>query len=83
MSKILSFQTHFNEFLKQPDQFFLVFAAFIITKARSIVGLGLDSGFWLRLEIYRGETGFVMHSIKNTLKNCSVLILPLIFTTLF
>ena len=30
--KFSSFQTHFNKFLKIPDQFFLVFAAFIIYK---------------------------------------------------
>ena len=52
------------------------------TKARSVVGLGLDSEFWLRLEIHRGETCFVLRFFKNTLKSCSVLILPLIFTTL-
>ena len=30
--KFSSFRTHFNKFLKIPDQFFLVFAAFIIYK---------------------------------------------------
>ena len=83
--KFSSFQTHFINFPEQLDQFFLVFANFIIysIKALSIVGLDLACEFLIRLEIYWGETRFAMHSFTNAFESCRVLILPLIFTTLF
>ena len=70
--KIFEFLTHFIEFLKKPDH--LAFANITFSwllpissfkKARFIVKLGIAGEFFIKLEIYWGETRFVMNFFKN------------------